>query len=66
MSKTKAQGKAAATSSLNQQAVRNLADAIFKHLKDEGCETRDMINVSSQLLGLVTDQLKDSSSRSGQ
>jgi hypothetical protein len=42
---------------LTDKAVRSLADAIFKHLQDEGCQTKDIINVSSELLGLVTDQI---------
>jgi len=44
---------------LNDRAVRNLADAIFKQLQDEGCQAKDIINVSSQLLGLVTDQIRE-------
>jgi hypothetical protein len=60
------QVKSAASASLNDKAVRNLADAIFKHLRDEGCEAKDIISVSSQLLGLVTDQIRDGASRSGQ
>jgi len=61
-----AQTKAAASASLNDKAVRNLADAIFKHLQEEGCQAKDIINVSSQLLGLVTDQIRDGSAQSGQ
>ncbi len=44
---------------LNDKAVRSLADAIYKHLQDEGCQTKDIINVSSQLLGLLTEQISD-------
>lgn len=43
---------------LNDKAVRNLADAIYKHLQNEGCQAKDIISVSSQLLGLVTDQIR--------
>jgi N-acetylglucosamine kinase-like BadF-type ATPase len=55
---------AATQASLNDKAVRNLADAIFKHLQDEGCQAKDIISVSSQLLGLVTDQIRDGAHRS--
>jgi hypothetical protein len=61
MSKNSSSPKAQSTTavSLNDKAVRNLADAIYKHLQDEGCQVKDIINVSSQLLGLVTDQIRD-------
>lgn len=42
---------------ITDKAVRTMADAIFKHLQDEGCQAKDIINVSSQLLGLVTTQI---------
>lgn len=42
---------------ITDKAVRSMADAIFKHLQDEGCQAKDIINVSSQLLGLVTTQI---------
>ena len=64
MTKSKAQAKPAATANLNDRAVRNLADAIYKHLQEEGCEAKHIISVSSQLLGLVTDQIRDGASRS--
>lgn len=64
MTKSKVQVKSAASASLNDKAVRNLADAIYKHLQEEGCEAKDIISVSSQLLGLVTDQIRDNASRS--
>jgi hypothetical protein len=44
---------------LNDKAVRSLADAIFKQLQSEGCQAKDIITVSSQLLGLVTDQIRE-------
>ncbi|MEI6398246.1 MAG: hypothetical protein WCO71_05710 [Pseudomonadota bacterium] len=44
---------------LNDRAVRSLADAIYKHLQDEGCQARDIISVSSQLLGLLTEQIRE-------
>mgnify|MGYP006278782105 CR=1 FL=1 len=47
-----------ASQNLNDKAVRSLADAIFKQLQSEGCQAKDIISVSSQLLGLVTDQIR--------
>ncbi len=44
---------------LNDKAVRSLADAIFKQLQSEGCQAKDIITVSSQLLGLVSDQIRE-------
>ncbi len=42
---------------LTDKAVRTMADEIFKQLQDGGCQAKDIINVSSQLLGLVTTQI---------
>ncbi|MCX6117980.1 MAG: hypothetical protein NT027_10590 [Proteobacteria bacterium] len=42
---------------ITDKAVRSLADEIFKQLQEEGCQAKDIINVSSQLLGLVTTQI---------
>jgi len=47
---------------LNQKAVKMLANSIYDALKEEGCEHKDIIGVSSQLIGLVTtaiDEKKD-------
>jgi hypothetical protein len=55
--------KAAAQQILTDRAVRSMADAIFKQLQDEGCQAKDIINVSSQLLGLVTIQITESDAR---
>lgn len=49
-----------ATPGINDKALRSMADAIFKQLQNEGCEAKDIISVSSQLLGLVSDQIKES------
>jgi hypothetical protein len=46
----------------NDKALRSMADAIFKQLQNEGCEAKDIISVSSQLLGLVSDQIKERTS----
>lgn len=47
---------------LNQKAVKMLANSIYDALRQEGCEHKDIIGVSSQLIGLVTtaiDEKKD-------
>jgi|GEM_PF-2455703 len=40
------------------RAVKLLASSIFKHLQSEGCQPKDIICVSSQLLDLVTNELQ--------
>lgn len=50
------------TKPLNQRAVKMLANSIYDALRQEGCEHKDIIGVSSQLIGLVTtaiDEKKD-------
>lgn len=44
---------------LNQKAVKNLANSIYEALRQEGCEHKDIIGVSSQLIGLVTTAIDD-------
>jgi hypothetical protein len=56
-------GSAAKTLTVSDQAVKHLASSIFRQLQSEGCEPRDIISVSSQLIDLVTHELqKDESS----
>ena len=43
---------------LTGKAVRVLADSIYETLKAEGCEEKDIIGVSSQLISLVTANLE--------
>jgi hypothetical protein len=47
-----------AKQSVNDRAVRLLASSIYRQLQDEGCEARDIISVSSQLIDLVTTELQ--------
>jgi hypothetical protein len=48
----------------NDKALKLLASSIFKQLQEEGCEPRDIISVSSQLIDLVTIEItKDDSSQ---
>ena len=44
---------------LTGKAVRVLADSIYETLKSEGCQEKDIIGVSSQLISLVTSDLED-------
>ncbi len=46
--------------SKTEKSVKHLADNIFKNLCDEGFQPKDIIGVSSQLLSLVTSELKKS------
>ncbi len=41
-----------------EKAVRSIASSIFKTLCNEGCNPKDIIGVSSQLLSLVTSELQ--------
>ncbi len=47
---------------LADRTVRVLANSIFRHLQNEGCQPKDIISVSTQLLSLVTSQLKKNNS----
>lgn len=46
------------TKPLTGKAVKVLADSIYQTLKNEGCEEKDIIGVSSQLISLVTEKLE--------
>jgi hypothetical protein len=45
------------------KALKSLAHSIYKTLKDEGCQHKEIIGVSSQLLGLVTMSLEADSNK---
>lgn len=57
MSQALSKNGAASRVNVNDRALKHLANSIFKQLQDEGCEPRDIISVSSQLIGLVTHEL---------
>ena len=57
-SSTQETTSASAKHLVTDKAVRLLASSIYRHLQDEGCEARDIISVSSQLIGLVTTELQ--------
>jgi hypothetical protein len=62
--KMKQTAQAAKTGVNNDKALKLLASSIFKQLQEEGCEPRDIISVSSQLIDLVTIEItKDESSQ---
>ena len=42
---------------VGDSSVKSLANGIFEKLCREGCNTKDIISVSSQLLSLVTDEI---------
>ena len=44
---------------VTDRAVRLLASSIFKQLQDEGCDPKDIINVSSQLIDMVTVAIRE-------
>ena len=48
------------TITLPDNMTKILASTIFKSLKSQGCNSRDIIRISSQLLGLVYEGLKKS------
>jgi hypothetical protein len=50
--------EAQAKNLLPDKAVKVLASSIFRHLQSEGCNPKDIISVSSQLLSLVTTELQ--------
>ena len=43
---------------LPENSAKILASSIFKNLKNQGCDSKDIIKISSHLLGLVNDTLK--------
>lgn len=40
------------------KTVKVIASSIYQSLKDEGCQGKDIIGVSSQLIGLVTSAME--------
>ncbi len=44
----------------SQKALRVLAKSVFKELKRNGYERAEMVAFASELLELVTDELRDS------
>jgi N-acetylglucosamine kinase-like BadF-type ATPase len=42
------------TKLITDRSLKNLASSIYQTLRDEGCEHKDILGVSSQLIGLVT------------
>ena len=58
MKSTQRQAQVVTKPAVNDKAVRLLANSIYRQLQDEGCEVRDIISVSSQLIDLVTAELQ--------
>jgi hypothetical protein len=42
-----------------QRAMRIMAKAIFKNLKEDGFDNKDAMALSSELLGLITTDLRE-------
>jgi hypothetical protein len=42
---------------LPEKVVRSLAESVFETLCNEGCQPKDIIGVSSQLISIVTSEL---------
>ena len=50
--------KATNTASAHQRALKILAKSVYRELKSSGYERRDMIAFTTELLDLVTNELK--------
>ncbi|MBI2603620.1 MAG: hypothetical protein HYW48_11260 [Deltaproteobacteria bacterium] len=48
-----------ANKAISQQTVKILANSIYTALREEGCQDKDIIGVSSQLIGLVTSAIDE-------
>jgi len=46
--------KKPSNTALAEEARKNIAASIYQSLKDEGCESKDIIGISGDLIGLVT------------
>lgn len=44
---------------ITQQTVKILANSIYSALREEGCQDKDIIGISSQLIGLVTSAMDE-------
>jgi hypothetical protein len=44
---------------LADRAIKALANSIYQNLMSEGCQDKDIIGVSTQLIGLVTHALEN-------
>ena len=49
-------------SNQQQKALDSLANSIYENLKEEGYQSKDIIGVSSKLIGLVTSAIEDKKS----
>lgn len=51
----------AQTKQHNSKSLQILARSIFRELKQNGFDSRDIVSISSELIGLVTTDLRDQS-----
>ena len=49
----------------NEKAMRIIARSLFKELKQNGYDTRQIVNLSNELLGLVTTDLRSQPEAAG-
>ncbi len=42
----------------NERAMRIMAKAIFRKLKTDGYDSRDVVSLSTELIGLLTSDIK--------
>ncbi len=54
----------AGCTAVTEHSAQSLARAIFQQLKSSGCQDRDVIAISSQLIALVTSALAQQPSNS--
>lgn len=45
------------------KALKVIANSIYQNLKGEGCQYKDILGVSSQLIGIVTSEIEGSGKR---
>jgi hypothetical protein len=45
------------SAALPDKTVKALANSIFRNLRHEGCQVKDIISISTQLLSLVNSEL---------
>ena len=50
--------KTSPSAGLSARAIRTLADDLYRSLRKDGCQPRDIVTLSARLLELVTDTLR--------
>ena len=55
---TRRSSKPSPSAALSARTIRTLADDLYRSLRQDGCQPRDIVTVSTRLLELVTDTLR--------